>query len=92
MKYFGYSGVGCSEGFDDNDADVICRDRGLFGGFAYKYSTDKSNDHEVRFISNIDCDGSETQFTQCGNQDWGNIGDCSRDSVAAVYCTVAGTN
>ncbi|KAL5004337.1 hypothetical protein ScPMuIL_017793 [Solemya velum] len=88
LKHFGHDGLGCSEGFDDKDATVICRDRGYVGGFAYKLSTTdlSTHEHEIRWLSNIDCDGTETSFRDCSNLNWGEIGDCSRDSVAAVYC------
>ena len=35
MRHFDLWGYICADGFDDNDARVICRENGYKGGFAY---------------------------------------------------------
>jgi hypothetical protein len=36
IDYSGQKGYMCAENFDDNDAQVICRQKGFAGGYAYK--------------------------------------------------------
>lgn len=37
VTYFGHDGPICSNGFDDADARVLCREAGYVTGFAYRY-------------------------------------------------------
>ncbi|PVD37781.1 hypothetical protein C0Q70_00382 [Pomacea canaliculata] len=84
VQHMGYWGFVCPSGFDHNDANVICREVGYTGGWAV---VDKSYDRSsLRWLSNIDCDGSESHLTRCRNLVFGNVSNCNTYGLAAVYC------
>ena len=45
VRHFDLWGYVCADGFDDNDAMVICRELNFKGGFAY-------NQYKFRYIRN----------------------------------------
>ncbi|PVD37784.1 hypothetical protein C0Q70_00385 [Pomacea canaliculata] len=84
VQHMGYWGLVCPSGFDHNDANVICREVGYTGGWAV---VDKSYDSSsLRWLSNIDCDGSESHLIRCRNLVFGNVSNCNTYGLAAVYC------
>ncbi|XP_025115915.1 deleted in malignant brain tumors 1 protein-like isoform X2 [Pomacea canaliculata] len=85
VQHMDYWGFVCPNGFDHNDANVICREAGYTGGWAV---VDKSyyDSSSLRWLSNIDCDGSESHLTRCRNLVFGNVSDCGNTGIAAVYC------
>ncbi|XP_061172170.1 deleted in malignant brain tumors 1 protein-like [Saccostrea echinata] len=91
MTYFNQTGYVCSEGFDAADANVICKQIGYLGGFAYQehnrnYWT--SSLTELRWLRNLTCTGDEDRLDECDNLDkkWGQIQNCSIKSFAAAFC------
>lgn len=77
----------CTNGFDDDDARVICREKGFQGGFAYyRHQFDSGNRQNLPWLSYLNCTGSEGYLARCGNIRWGDVRDCSSDTTAAVYC------
>lgn len=77
----------CTNGFDDMDAQVICREKGFQGGFAYyQHEYVSGNRKNLPWLSYLNCTGSEGYLARCGNIRWGDVRDCSRDTKAAVYC------
>ncbi|XP_052098351.1 deleted in malignant brain tumors 1 protein-like [Mytilus californianus] len=77
----------CTNGFDDNDAKVICREKGFQGGFAYyQHEFVSGNRQNLPWLSYLNCTGSEGYLARCGNIRWGDVRDCSTDTMAAVYC------
>ncbi|XP_025115895.1 deleted in malignant brain tumors 1 protein-like [Pomacea canaliculata] len=84
VQHMDYWGFVCPSGFDHNDANVMCREVGYTGGWAV---VDKSYDRSsLRWLSNIDCDGSESHLSLCRNLVFGNVSDCGNTGIAAVYC------
>ncbi|XP_025076892.1 scavenger receptor cysteine-rich type 1 protein M160-like [Pomacea canaliculata] len=84
VQHMGYWGFVCPSGFDHNDANVICREVGYTGGWAV---VDKSYDSSsLRWLSNIDCDGSESHLSLCRNLVFGNVSNCGKTGIAAAYC------
>lgn len=43
--------------------------------------------NQVRWLNGLGCEGNELSISECGTPDWGQIGICSWDSVAAVICS-----
>lgn len=87
VQHMGHWGYVCPNGFDNNDAGVICREAGYTGGVAFDYSAYRSDLFTaIRWLTNIDCRGSESHLSRCNNVIWGNISDCSSYGDAAVIC------
>lgn len=84
MKYFNHWGYICPNGFDDNDASVICRDiNPLYaGGIAYVLS----EQNELRWLSNINCSGNEAYFSKCRPLKFGDISNCTTSQIVGSYC------
>jgi len=53
----------CSDGFTKNAAQVVCRQMGMQGGIAHGPWSRK--DFRGRKLSNLRCDGTEAQLTDC---------------------------
>ncbi|XP_071095519.1 uncharacterized protein [Haliotis cracherodii] len=89
IGHMGISGYICPDGFDDREAMVICREKGYTGGFAYTYYNRYYSFYTistVRWLSNINCDGSETYLSNCAGVRFGDTANCSSQGDAAVYC------
>ncbi|KAK3097126.1 hypothetical protein FSP39_006614 [Pinctada imbricata] len=89
VKYFNKAGFICSEGFDSGDANVVCKQLGFVGGFAYHVRATEywsSITKEIRWLRNLTCTGEESRLDQCGEMRWGEIGNCSIKSYAAAFC------
>ncbi|XP_052102367.1 scavenger receptor cysteine-rich domain superfamily protein-like isoform X2 [Mytilus californianus] len=88
LDFAGYSGLICSEGFDNDDATVVCRQKMFASGIAYKHYTGTSQfTYAPRLLSNINCNGTEAYLHQCYNLNWGKIGYCSTETAAGVMCS-----
>ncbi|XP_021368435.1 deleted in malignant brain tumors 1 protein-like [Mizuhopecten yessoensis] len=89
VKYFDHDGYICAEDFDDNDANVICKQAGFLGGFSYLAKTKEKwvlFSKDIRWLRNLNCNGTETHMEQCGKLNWGNVGKCSQKKYAAAFC------
>ncbi|KAK6179250.1 hypothetical protein SNE40_011654 [Patella caerulea] len=87
VTYMGINGYICPDGFDDNDATVICKMKGFNKGFAYVHrNTYGWSVNDVRWLSNIQCTGTESSLNRCGGMVWGDADNCSSVGDAAVYC------
>lgn len=89
IKYFDHWGYMCSEDYSDKEANVICRQLGYNGGFAYHYTnpvTWNPITSDIRWLRNINCTGKENNIFNCDRFELGQIGDCSISTYAAAYC------
>ncbi|XP_045215975.2 scavenger receptor cysteine-rich domain superfamily protein-like [Mercenaria mercenaria] len=86
VKRYGITGHVCREGWDDNDAKVMCKKAGYASGIrlnTYNFVRDTPF-----WSSNFSCNGLETSLADCGYQtdmstDWY----CANDKVSAgVLC------
>lgn len=92
MNYYNHDGLVCSNGYDTRDAMVACKQKGYLGGFGYKYRHDVlphvpiARTGDIRWLSNLNCTGTESNLEQCGTLAWGQIDNCSISSSAAAFC------
>jgi hypothetical protein len=52
-----------------------------------KYYENIGLENKIRWLRGLGCLGAETNVFQCGVLDWGQIGVCSWDAVAAAICS-----
>lgn len=86
VRHLNVWGSICSDGFDNKDAKVVCRELGYQDGFSYYEHDFTRRRLSLPWLSNLNCTGNEGYIARCGNIRWGNVGNCSQDTKAAVYC------
>eukprot|EP00118_Oscarella_pearsei_P020627 m.224758 g.224758 ORF g.224758 m.224758 type:complete len:1431 (+) comp40003_c2_seq6:15-4307(+) len=74
----------CSDNFDINDANVVCRE--LDFPAAIEYSSFFGNGIGPTWMSNVSCKGYETNLTDCNFDGWGRSGSCSQSRDVGVIC------
>ena len=88
--YQGIWGTICDDGWDDNDATVVCRELGYLNGSATSQpSFDSGSD--IIWLSKVGCLGNERKLSYCMHNGAGNVGNCSHVQNAGVQCSANGT-
>ncbi|XP_067222123.1 scavenger receptor cysteine-rich type 1 protein M130-like [Chanodichthys erythropterus] len=78
-------GTVCDDGWDMNDAEVVCRQLGC-GPAARAHSNARFGQGSGRiWLSNVGCSGSESSLTQCSHSPLGNHS-CRHNEDAGVVC------
>lgn len=92
VQYNGSWGTVCSNGWDINDAHVVCRQLGypsaVRTGLSVLFSLPPVSDIPV-WLSGVNCQGSESSLGQCFiERGWGDAGSgCTHSSDVAMECT-----
>ncbi|XP_011674148.1 deleted in malignant brain tumors 1 protein [Strongylocentrotus purpuratus] len=89
--YNGQWGTVCDDGWDDDDARVVCRQLGYSGnvGVARSGGTYEQGSDPI-YLDDVDCSGYESRLTDCSNTGWGNH-DCGHSEDAGVQCEYSPT-
>ncbi|KAK3589457.1 hypothetical protein CHS0354_030578 [Potamilus streckersoni] len=80
----GMWGTVCDDGWDNNDAKVICRMLNYLGGTAYSQSKYGHGIGDI-LLDNVECSGLEQSITDCRFPGW-NQHDCDHQHDAGVFC------
>ncbi|PIK40074.1 hypothetical protein BSL78_23080 [Apostichopus japonicus] len=81
----GQWGTICDDGWDDNDASVICRKLG-YGGIGVGWQSAKfGQGSDPIWLDNVACSGSEKLIEECGSNEWGEH-NCGHGEDASVSC------
>ena len=75
----------CDDGWDDNEASVVCRQLG-FGTSGKVKQFQISGSGEIITTSNFMCSGNEPRLLHCSH-DGKNISDCNNFDDVEVTCT-----
>ncbi|GAB1605013.1 deleted in malignant brain tumors 1 protein-like isoform X1, partial [Argonauta hians] len=86
LSYLEHTGSICTNGFDDREAQVVCKRLGYRGGFSYLSHTAESH-NGIYWLSNIQCSGNESNLLDCPGIQLGNVSVCTDNVRAAVYCS-----
>ncbi len=81
-------GTVCHDSWDQNDANVVCRQLGLpFGGAQPIGGANFGQGPQPAkiWLDNVDCTGSEARLEDCGHRGWG-VQDCTHGADASVRC------
>ncbi len=84
-------GTVCSDGFDNRDAAVVCRQLGYVTGVAIHSSIYGPGSGPI-WLDDVRCGGTERQLAECNNRGWDNIRTCLHDRDAAVNCMKKGNS
>lgn len=85
--YFnGQWGTVCSNGWDINDANVVCKELGFPQATqAFTYAHHGQGSGPI-WMDDVACSGSELLLSQCSHRGWG-ISDCTHSEDASVQCS-----
>ncbi|XP_064642640.1 deleted in malignant brain tumors 1 protein-like [Lineus longissimus] len=82
---YGATGTICDDGWDNQDAEVVCRMLGLSGGRAFLRAHFGKGIGPM-WLDDVNCIGSEAYLTECDMaNEWGQ-NDCSHNEDAGVRC------
>lgn len=90
INFKGRIGTICDDGWDDNDAQVVCRMLGYTGGTAFHGPRDEGghrfgNGYGEILFESFDCKGSEQSLFSCYHHPFG-AHDCMHHEDAGVRC------
>ena len=86
-------GTVCGDGWDFNDAKVVCRELG-FGPALTARSPEfhgQRNYSVMTWLKNVDCVGTEAVVEDCSYDGWG-VEDCKNYLDARVQCAASDGN
>ena len=75
----------CTDDWDLNDAQVVCRELGIGPAIASR-SKEIYGRRRFSWLNNVDCVGTESVIEDCSHNVWG-IVDCSQYEDAGVQCS-----
>jgi hypothetical protein len=78
----------CGDGWDMNDATVICKMLGYQEARAAISHFGGGSDANI-WLTNVDCTGKEGSLKSCNHSGWGN-NVCRRNHHAGVICATSG--
>ena len=82
-------GTVCDDGWDLNDAQVVCNELGLDDAVATRYNAFYGEGNGQVWLNNLHCVGNESSIKNCSHGGWG-INSCSHSQDVGVKC-VSGT-
>ena len=84
--YNGSWGTICDNGWDINDARVVCRELGYLNAVKALQREKVPSGSGKIWLKGVDCTGEEKNLASCSHQNWG-IHDCNHAKDAGVECT-----
>ena len=83
-------GTVCDDGFNDTDADVVCRELGYPGAVGYSCCAAYGEGTGPIWLDDVACTGSESSLYDCPNNGVG-VHDCVHGEDVGVACEEEGT-
>ena len=81
----GVWGTVCDDGWDLNDAQVVCSELGLGKVTAAQHEAFYGQGSGQIWLDDVNCVGSEDTIGNCSHRGWGVVG-CSHSEDASVEC------
>ncbi|NXK84090.1 DMBT1 protein, partial [Amazona guildingii] len=85
VEHEGQWGTVCDDGWDLNDAKVICRQLGCGTAVAAPGQARFGTGMDPIWLDNVECAGTEAAFRQCNRGSWG-LHNCNHNEDAGVVC------
>ena len=80
-------GMVCDDFFDNNSADVACRQLGYDGAVEYLSRLSRQPSRTI-WLDDVRCNGLESKLVDCQHTDWGDH-NCAYEEHVAVRCNTA---
>ncbi|XP_070566354.1 scavenger receptor cysteine-rich domain-containing protein DMBT1-like isoform X2 [Ptychodera flava] len=90
--YSGQWGTVCDNGFDMNDAQVVCAHLGYDAALNFAGQAHFGRGSGQIWLTNVQCNGDETSLFDCSHSDWNDVGSCSHGDDVGVVCNTTGTS
>ena len=85
--YNGEWGTVCHDGWDTNDASVVCRSLGFAGALEAVSSAAFDQGTGTIVLDDVNCFGNESSLFECSNPGLG-VNNCAHSEDAGVRCLV----
>ena len=85
VYYSGSWGTVCDDGWDLNDAAVVCRELGFPGAITSSCCAAYGQGDGPIWLDRVRCTGSETSLSTCSHGGWRKH-NCGHDKGAGVHC------
>jgi len=80
-------GTVCDDGWDLNDAQVVCSELGLGQAFAARNDAFYGQGSGEIWLDDLNCVGTERSIVNCSHRGWG-IENCDHSEDAGVKCII----
>jgi len=87
IYYNGTWGTVCDDGWDINDAHVVCRQLGFSSASSAPCCASYGQGSDPIWMDNVECHGGEPSLFHCPHNGWG-IENCSHGEDASVVCNI----
>ena len=84
-------GTVCDDGWDLNDAQVVCNQLGLAKATAVRHGAFYGQGSGRIWLNNLNCTGIELIIENCSHSGWGDES-CSHSKDAGVKCSAGNLN
>ena len=78
----------CGNGWDFNDAQVVCSELGFGPAIATRHNAFYGQGSGEIWLDDLNCVGTERSIVDCSHGGWG-IGNCNHSEDAGVNCTAS---
>ena len=85
ILYNGTWGTVCDDGWDMNDAQVVCRALGYPSAISAPTHAHFGHGSGNIWLDDVNCFGHETSIDRCSHRGW-NVHNCRHDEDASVIC------
>ena len=85
VYYSGQWGTVCDDGWDINDAHVVCRQLGFSSASSAPQSALYGQGSGQIWMDEVNCRGGEASLFDCGHYGWGSH-NCAHSEDASVVC------
>ena len=85
VYYNGVWGTVCDDGWDLDDAQVVCGELGYGNAIAARHNAFYGQGSGLIWLDNVNCIGTEVTIGNCSHEAWGNH-NCDHGKDASVHC------